>query len=402
MTGMATQPETAARAREIATGYRDDIYRRTDRMFAVLMLIQWVGMIVLAVWVSPRTWAGPNSAVHPHVWAAVGLGGLVVALPVALAVLRAGRASTRFVIAAAQMFCAGLLIHLTGGRIETHFHVFGSLAFLAFYRDWRVLVVATAVTATDHIARGLLWPESVFGATQGAAWRWVEHAGWVAFIDVFLVLACWWGDRDIVRAAEREAELEAAHATVEERIRERTAELWQTEERFRRAFDDAATGMALVATDGRLLRVNRALCETLGYTEPELLSRTFLEITHPQDLEADLAQMGRALGGQISSYQMEKRYFHTDGRVVWGLLGVSLVRDTAGTPVHFVAQVQDITGRKEGEGALRRATEVAEAASRAKSEFLANMSHEIRTPMNGVIGMTDLILETDLTPDQRE
>ncbi len=397
-----TASDTRARVRELAYGYRRVIHRRTDLMFAGLLLFQWVVMVVLAVWVTPLAWAGSANRTHPHVWVAVLLGGLVVALPVALALWRPGRANTRYVIAAAQMLSTGLLIHLTGGRIETHFHVFGSLAFLAFYRDWRVLVVASGVTALDHVVRGLAWPVSMYGTPSGAGWLWAEHAGWVVFIDLFLVLACWWGERDLVRAAEREAALEAAHAGVEKRIEERTAELWQTQEQFRRAFDDAPNGMALVAPDGRFLRVNGALCEIVGYPEPDLLARTFQDITHPDDLAADLAQAGRTLAGEVSSYQMEKRYLHKDGRAVWALLGVSLVRDTGGQPVHFVAQVQDITARKQGEEALVRATAAAEAASRAKSEFLANMSHEIRTPMNGVLGMTDLLLETPLSADQRE
>jgi len=79
------------------------------------------------------------------------------------------------------MLMGALLIHLTGGRIETHFHVFGSLAFLAFYRDWRVLITASAVVAADHYLRGLLWPRSAYGAAVVSDWRWLEHAGWVIF-----------------------------------------------------------------------------------------------------------------------------------------------------------------------------------------------------------------------------
>src|SRR5829696_4214604 len=114
---------TDARVRDLVSGYRDAIYRRTDRMFAGLLVCQWVGMIVLALWVSPLTWTGADCRVHPHVWAAVGLGGLVVSLPVVLALLRPGRPVTRHVVAA-QLLSSGLLIHLTGGRLETHFHVF--------------------------------------------------------------------------------------------------------------------------------------------------------------------------------------------------------------------------------------------------------------------------------------
>ena len=106
---------------------------------------------------APRTWAGAESQIHVHVWAALILGGLVSLFPAALALLRPGDTFTRHTIATAQMLMGALLIHLTGGRIETHFHVFGSLAMLAFYRDWRVLIPATTVVAAGpHAARPLL------------------------------------------------------------------------------------------------------------------------------------------------------------------------------------------------------------------------------------------------------
>src|SRR6202021_676562 len=112
---------------------------------------------------------------HPHVWVALLLGGGVISLPIALALWRPGRSITRQIIAIAQMLMSSLLIHLTGGRIETHFHIFGSLAFLAFYRDWRVLITASTVVAVDHYVRGTFWAESIFGVLIANPWRWLEH-----------------------------------------------------------------------------------------------------------------------------------------------------------------------------------------------------------------------------------
>ena len=134
--------------------------------------------------------------------------------------------------------------------------------------------------------------------------------------------------------------------TAEEALRE-------GEERFRSAFEYAAIGMALVAPDGRWLRVNRSLCRLVGYEPEELLTRTFQDITHPDDLDADLDYVRRMLTGEIETYQMEKRYVRKDRQIVWVMLSVSLVHDATGAPLYFVSQIQDITERKRAETALQ-------------------------------------------------
>jgi hypothetical protein len=197
--------ETAARARSLFEEQLRALHARTDRLFAALMVFQWMAVVAAAAWVSPRAWAGFTSRVHPHVWAAVLLGGAVTLPAVLLSIRRPARAVTRHTIGVCQMLLGALLIHLSGGRIETHFHVFGSLAFLAFYRDWRVLLSASAVVAVDHLARGFLWPESVFGTALVSNWRWLEHAGWVLFEDAFLVLSCRQGAREMREVASRTA-----------------------------------------------------------------------------------------------------------------------------------------------------------------------------------------------------
>ena len=124
--------DTTRRAEELFAAHRNHVFRNTDRMFAALMVLQWIAGIVAACVISPRTWIGQTSHVHVHVWAAIFLGGAINLLPVALALRNPGESSTRYTIAVAQMLMSSLLIHLTGGRIETHFHVFGALAFLSF------------------------------------------------------------------------------------------------------------------------------------------------------------------------------------------------------------------------------------------------------------------------------
>jgi PAS domain S-box-containing protein len=138
---------------------------------------------------------------------------------------------------------------------------------------------------------------------------------------------------------------------------EAVAALRASEERFRNAVHYSAIGMALVALDGRWLEVNPALCQIVGYTRDELLTRTFQDITHADDLNADLEYVRQMLAGEIETYQMEQRYVHKDGRVVWTLLTVSLVRDAANTPLHFISQIQDLTERKQIDAALRESEE---------------------------------------------
>lgn len=129
--------------------------------------------------------------------------------------------------------------------------------------------------------------------------------------------------------------------------------LQESREGFRQAFDNAAIGMALVGLDGAWLRVNPSICCIVGYSESELRAKTFQDITHPDDLKSDLEHVQKMLNNEISFYNMEKRYFHKDGHIVWVFLSVSLVRDPDGAPLYFISQIQDITERRRAELALR-------------------------------------------------
>ncbi|WP_158633388.1 bifunctional diguanylate cyclase/phosphodiesterase [Tautonia sociabilis] len=146
--------------------------------------------------------------------------------------------------------------------------------------------------------------------------------------------------------------------------RKRTEEaLRQSEERFRRAFESAAIGMALLTPEGRWSRVNRALCEMVGYSQEELLATTCAAITHPEDREVERPVARALLSGELSQYRGEKRYIHKDGHEVWALVSSSVVRDEGGAPVHFVAQIEDITPRKRAEAAVAERARLAELGS---------------------------------------
>jgi|GEM_PF-525811 len=197
----------------------------TDAMFAQLMVAQYAAAITLTLIFAPWTWTGGVRSVDPHVWAAVFLGACIAAWPVYLAARRPGERRTRHVVAAGQMLFSALLIHLTGGRIATHFHIFGSLAFLAFYRDWKVLATASIVVALDHFARSALWPMSIYGVAWSPWWRSFEHVGWVVFEDFFLILSIRRSLMEMRHLALRQARLEFVNGDVERRVEERTREL---------------------------------------------------------------------------------------------------------------------------------------------------------------------------------
>ncbi len=177
------------------------------------------------------------------------------------------------------MLMGALLIHLTGGRIETHFHVFGSLAFLAFYRDWRVLVPATIVVALDHLLRGMFWPQSVYGVMVASQWRWLEHAAWVMFEDIFLVMACVRSFAEMRETAERTATLE--HEV-------RTRQEAETQARNATARNDAILDVALdcvvvIDADGHVVQFNPAAELTFGYSSTQAVGRHVSELMIPAD-----------------------------------------------------------------------------------------------------------------------
>ncbi len=124
-------------------------------------------------------------------------------------------------------------------------------------------------------------------------------------------------------------------------------------EQFQNAFKYSAIGLALVSPKGQWLRVNKRVCEIVGYSEEELLKITFQDITHPDDLNIDLDGVHKLLTGEIDSYQIEKRYINKQGQVIWVLLSVSLVRDRRNEPLHFISQIQDISKRKRSEIELK-------------------------------------------------
>jgi len=201
--------------------------------------------------------------------------------------------------------------------------------------------------------------------------------------------------RDVTDQVKSEQVLRKSREDLERHVAERTAQLRESEERFRGAFAQGGVGMALVGLDGRFVQVNRSLCDMLGYPERELLEASFQGITHPDD-QARSSELARSLlQGGISSVRFEKRYLHRQGHVVWTDLSTTLIRDGAGKPLYFVSTIQDITERKraqeELEGRVEHRTAELGRANALLQEEIAERKraeHTLRLILEGTAAVT--------------
>ena len=395
-----TRVRVERRAGELFAAERQRLWQSTDGLFAGLIVFQWVAGILAAFFLSPRAWAGVESSVHPHVWGATIGGALIASLPLVLVLRAPGRASTRQAIAVAQAMTTALLIHVLGGRIETHFHVFGSLAFLAIYQDWRVLVTYSACVAFDHLLRGYVWPQSIYGVLSASPWRAIEHAGWVLFEDSVLFIAIHRGVRSARELALRQAEAEQVQGQIEDEVRTRTAELARSEERFRSLAAASPIGIFQFDAGGSAIWANQRWSDLISLAPGESLGERWFRTLHPEDREEILRCWAEERDND--DLDTEYRILRRTGEVRWVQTRSRPMRDADGRITGYVGTGVDVTERRLEAEELLRAKEAAVTGSRSQSEFLATMSHEIRTPMNAVIGMTTLLLDGDLAPEQRD
>jgi PAS domain S-box-containing protein len=363
----------------------DVLRRHHDRFFAWLLLAQWVAIIGVALIVSPRTWAGTSYSTHIHVWAALGLGAAISLFPAWLGFRHRGLVLTRHLIAVAQMLLSALLIHLTGGRIESHFHVFGSLAFLAFYRDTRVLITATVVVYIDHLARGAFWPESVYGVLVATPWRSVEHAFWVLFEVVFLTLSIRRGLSEMREVAGRELSLERVNECMEQIVDDRTHALAESEARFRALFQDTPIGLYRAAPNGELQLANPAMLRLLGYNSVEEMraARTSLlgdgsRLTFFRQITSN----GGAEGHETS-------WIRGDGSKVELRETARAFRDAGGAITHIDGSAEDVTAHRQLEERYAQAQKV-----QAIGQLAGGVAHDFNNILTAISGFAELALNS--------
>ncbi|CAM4123753.1 PAS domain-containing sensor histidine kinase [Zobellia nedashkovskayae] len=169
--------------------------------------------------------------------------------------------------------------------------------------------------------------------------------------------------------------------------------LQKSEESFHGAFENSDTGMAIVALDGSIEKVNQCLCVSLGYNEEELLAMNFKDVTHPEDYDSDLYLVNQILKGKKSSYKLEKRYFHKDGHIIYGILTVTAVKDTNGEILHFVSQVTDITPRIKNEKKLSRLVDITTEQNDSLLNFAHIVSHNLRSHSSNLSMLTNFLIK---------
>ena len=248
-----------------------------------------------------------------------------------------------------------------------HLAAISAMAIIQYLTNSLLVATSAALRSKASVwttwRKNFLWTSITYFAGASAASliaKFIGNVGFFAFVSTIPIIAIvyftYWTYMKNVASASTQADQARQH--VEELNRhiveqERTSKaLRESEEHFRNAFDYAAIGMALVSPQGGWLRVNRSLCDLMGFTEAELLASNFQAVTHRDDLDNDLANLYRLIQDETPTCQVEKRYLHRSGNIVWALNNVSLVRADDGTPVHFIFQIQDITERKRFEAAL--------------------------------------------------
>jgi len=204
-------------------------FSAADRLFGVVLLVEWALLITVALLYTPRTWVGAESSTHAHVILAIVLGGLAAGPAFAMSRFMAGKLSTRIVIGAAQAAMVGMYIYLFGGRVEAHFAVFVSLAVLMLYRDPWPIIAAAGVTAVDHLLRGIFLPRTITGALDGSVLIVIEHAAYVVVQVAFQLHLVRLMRREIRVAVEGEATVMASRDVLQEGVSRLVSDLERIE-----------------------------------------------------------------------------------------------------------------------------------------------------------------------------
>ena len=392
----SAEADIRSRAQVLLADEFHSVWCATDKLFIPVLIIQWLAEMAISLWFSTRTWEGSASLVHPHVWEASIWGGIIISLPCFLAYHYPGRLSTRLVIATAQAISSALLIHLIDGRIEIHFHVFASLALLAFYRDGRVIVLSSIIVTLDLLVRGIWWPESVYGTDVADPWRFAEHTTWLVIEDTFLLIFCGQRLAEMTEAAERQARLEDLNTRIETKVVQRTESLRLSEQRFELALRGTRIGIFDWDLRTDLVYWSARVYEMLGIN-PIGLDQTFEAVIsrlHPDERARVLTDVGAAIDRRRSFHQ-EFRLRSDSGEYLWVECRGNCVVDDDGGPYRFTGGLIDVTARKQVEAELLQRDEQLRQSQKLEAigSLAGGIAHEFNNLLQTIRGYTNYAMK---------
>ncbi len=375
------------RARDLFDEEMRATYRRRDRAFAWLLVGQWVAALLLEFFVAPHVRGSTDHSGVLQVWYAL-IFGTEITLPVLLLTfLRPSSRITRHAVAVAQMSWSALFVHISGGRLESHLHVFGSLAFLAYYRDPWVLTTGILTTLAANGVTGVFWPTLVYGTAHPEWWRPLLHPVWVGFEAAILYRGIHENVIEMRILSLRQAELEALNADFEERVNERTRVLATSREQYRVLVETTRTvPFELDAAARRFSYIGPQIAELTHIPQERWTAPDFATVEMHAECRAkfgeDLERIARAGEGEL-----EFRVVGADGRVRWIRLNGSLVMGSVSgddlmdslIPPYLRGVLQDVSEARQLESELRQAQKL-ESVGR----LAAGVAHEINTPVQFV------------------
>ncbi len=383
----------APRLDRLLAAYSREVIGRTNRLFVWLLLAQW------AIAMGAGAWSARESGtVAPLVVA--GVAGGLLSLP-ALGLMRWLPAEfvTRGAVALAQAGFAALLIHLSGGRVEAHFQIFATLAFLALYRDWRLLPIATAGVLVHHLVLGLSSPGALYGETDTTLWRIAEHGGWLLAENVVLIWSCVISRREMREICQRQDQHEQLLEQLEQRVHERTRaletemkerertarELQRNEQRHRELVARLPIGIFETTRSGEVRFANPYLVSLIGLPtnfDPTAISLADGRIFPVHDRE----RLWHRLENEREVRGFAATFRHFDGSEFEVVINARLKSTPPGEEVMCEGTVEDVTSRKRAERDLHALNSQLVLASRqaGMAEVATGVLHNVGNVLTSV------------------
>lgn len=364
---------------------------RLDHIFFWLFIGQFILGILIALFTGTYTWSGDQRSIHPHLWVAIGMGGLIIAMPLYLTRAHPGSRASRLAVAISMGMMTALLIHLSNGRTEVHFHAFVSVALLAYYRDIHVIIAYTIVASLDHFVRAPFYPELVFGEFEDSPiLRSLEHSAWLLAAIIFIVLSISRGRDELRRLIENNLKREELQHELERRVLDRTRELKSSEERAKSLFHNAPTGLFRLNANGDFMVANPVFLSLCGYSdldtflEREGSLRNFkLEDSFIASFEASIAQR-RPVSFNETVWQV------ADQEEMIVKVSLSPFIDAEGQLLYIEGCCEDITQQKELEDCYLQSQKM-----QSVGLFAGGIAHDFNNLLGAVEGFTELIRDAN-------